>query len=265
MMTDVKTAPKSPPAIPSLRLLGVRVDSVTMEQAISSIAGMVHSGKIHHIIPVNPEMVMLARKNAQFREAIERASLVVPDGIGVVYASRYLGRPIPDRVTGVDLTKRVAAVAARRGLRVFLLGAAPGVAELASIRLRSEFSGLIIAGTYAGSPKPEEEAEICRLVAEAAPHILLIAYGAPSQELWIMRNRERLKVPVTICVGGTLDFLSGAVRRAPRPIQRAGLEWLYRLIQQPSRWRRMLALPRFAAAIVMNSLSGRTEREHPAQ
>ena len=236
---------------PFQNILGVRVDTVSMEQTISAITSMIHSGKYHHVVPVNPEMIMLAQKNREFRESINSASLVVPDGIGVVYASRYLGNSIPGRVTGVDLTKRLAAVAAHRGLRLYLLGAAPGVAERTADRLRNDYPSIIIAGTYAGSPTALEEDEICRRIIDAKPHILLVAYGAPNQELWVSRNKEKLQVPVIICVGGTFDFLSGTVRRAPHFFQQAGLEWLYRLLQQPSRWRRMLALPVFAATVLI--------------
>lgn len=250
-MTVVHTAaPATGGIIPSHNVLGVRVDAVTMDQAVSSITSMAHSGKHHHIVTVNPELIMLAQKNLEFRAAINDASLVVPDGIGVVYASRYLGKPIRDRVTGVDLTRRLSAVAAHRGLRLFLLGAAPGVAERVADRLRKDYPSIDVTGTYAGSPRVEEEDDICRRIREAKPHILLVAYGAPSQELWVARNKEKLAVPVIIGVGGTFDFLSGNVRRAPRAIQRVGFEWLYRLIRQPWRWRRMLALPTFAVMVL---------------
>jgi N-acetylglucosaminyldiphosphoundecaprenol N-acetyl-beta-D-mannosaminyltransferase len=250
-MNDLLVAPPSRGNIPSHNVLGVRVDALSMDQVVSSITSMVHSGKSHQVVTVNPEFIMLAQKNLEFRTAINNASLVVPDGIGIIYASRYLGKSIPDRVTGIDLTRRIAAVAAHRGLRLFLLGAAPGVADRAAAQLRKEYPSITIAGTYAGSPRVEEEEEICSRIGEAKPHILLVAYGAPNQELWICRNKEKLRVPVAIGVGGALDFLSGVVRRAPDAIQRAGFEWLFRLFQQPWRWRRMMALPVFAVLVLL--------------
>ena len=211
---------------------------------------MVFSNGKHMIIPVNPELIMLAQKNLKFREVVNRASLVLPDGIGVVLASRFGSHRITERVTGVDTTHRIAEMARRSNLRVFLLGAAPGVAARAAVKLQEKHLGLEIAGTYAGSPHPNEEERICDIVNAAHPHVLLVAYGAPKQELWLARNINKLNVPVAMCVGGTFDFIAGTASRAPRAIQALGIEWLFRLFQQPSRWKRMLALPLFAIAVV---------------
>jgi N-acetylglucosaminyldiphosphoundecaprenol N-acetyl-beta-D-mannosaminyltransferase len=157
----------------------------------------------------------------------------------------------------VDTVVRVAALAAERGYRLYLLGAAPGVAEEAARRLVDAHPGLVIAGTYAGSPAPEEEDAIVARITAAAPDVLFVAYGAPKQDLWIARNLERLRVPVVMGVGGAFDFISGRARRAPAWMQRMGLEWLHRLIHQPWRWRRMLALPRFLFAVVADRLTRR--------
>ena len=237
---------------PSHQLLGVRVDQVTMEQAVGAICSMAGDGMNHVVVPVNPEMIMLAQDHPTFRNAINGAELVVPDGVGILFASRFLGKMLGSRVPGVDLADRVSAMASANGLRLFLLGAAPGVAERAAAQLQARYERLQIAGTYAGSPAPDEEEALCDRINDASADILLVAYGAPRQELWVSRNRSRLNVRVIICVGGTLDFLAGVVRRAPSVFQRLGIEWLYRLLRQPSRWRRMLALPRFAWAVLLH-------------
>jgi N-acetylglucosaminyldiphosphoundecaprenol N-acetyl-beta-D-mannosaminyltransferase len=153
-------------------------------------------------------------------------------------------------VAGSDLVPRIAERAAAHGWRLFFLGAGRGVAQEAAARLRRRYAGLQVAGTYAGSPALDEEAEIVDLVRAASPHVLLVAYGAPAQDLWIARNLERLGVPVCMGVGGAFDFVGGVRKRAPLWVQRLGLEWLYRLLQEPWRWRRQLALPRFTIAVL---------------
>jgi len=239
----------------SIVLLGVRVDDVTFEEALSVIEGFIREGTPHQVVTVNPEFVMAARRDEEFRRILNAAHLALPDGIGLIWASRLLGRPLRERVAGSDLVPMIAALAAKRGYRLFLLGAAPGVAEEAAQRLRQENPGLTIAGTHAGSPAVEEEEEIVALVQAARPHVLLVAYGAPAQDKWIARNLERLGVPVCMGVGGALDFIAGVAKRAPRWVQRLGLEWLHRLIHQPWRWRRQLALVRFAGLVLRERLT----------
>jgi len=233
----------------SATILDRRVDDVTPDEALGRIAGFVAEGGTHQVVTLNPEILMASRREAPLAAAIDAAALVVPDGIGLVWASRWLGRPLRQRVSGSDLVPRLAALAAARGWSIFLLGAAPGVADVAAAKLRAANPTLHIAGTYAGSPSPDEEEAIVARIRAAAPQVLFVAYGAPAQDLWIARNLARLGVPVAMGVGGTLDFIAGTRRRAPAWVQRAGLEWLYRLWQEPRRWRRMLALP-YAAWLV---------------
>mgnify|MGYP000473092517 CR=1 FL=1 len=204
-------------ASPPLRraILGVLVHDVTEDEAVALVERFIAEGGPHQIVTVNPEFVMRARREAAFLETIQRADLAVPDGTGLILAGRLLGTPFRGRVPGVELVHRLAGLAAARGWRLFLLGAAPGVAEEAGRRLQAEHPGLQIAGTYAGSPDPSEDAAIARRVRAAAPHIILVAYGAPQQDLWLRRNLPTLGVPVGIGVGGTLDYISGRVRRAP--------------------------------------------------
>jgi len=237
-------------SIEKVRILGIPVHTVTREETLNTLLRMVQSGRSHHVVTVNPEFVILARKDAAFRKVLVEASLVIPDGTGVVLASRVNGKPIKERVTGVDTVRGFARVARDNGLSVFLLGAAPGVADRAAKLLVDENPGLKIAGVYSGAPRPEEEDEICSRIEQARPDILLVAYGPPRQDLWIARTRDRLQVPVAMGVGGTFDFIAGVARRAPVWMQRSGLEWLHRLLRQPWRWRRMLTLPYFAILVL---------------
>ena len=234
-----------PPDNP-LTILGVRVDAVTFDQALALIEAFIAEGHPHQVVTVNPEFVMAAQSDAEFRHIINTSALALPDGVGVWWASCCLGRPLPERIPGADLVERLAELSARRGYRLFFLGAMPGVADRAVEVLRSRYPGLAMAGTCAGSPRLEDEAANIARVQAARPDVLLVAYGAPAQDRWIARNMSRLGVAVCIGVGGSFDFIAGVRPRAPRWLRRLGLEWLHRLITQPWRWRRMLALPRFA-------------------
>lgn len=238
---------------PRLPILGVPVHPATFESMLESIAGWIaqkDQDRAYQICTVSPEFVMIAQDDPVFMQVLRSADLCVADGVGLLFAARYLGRPLPERVTGSDGVPRIAERAAREGWKLFLLGAKPGVAEKAAARLVEQYPGLNMAGTYAGSPAPEEEDEIIRRVNASGADILFVAYGAPRQDLWIARNRARLNVCVAMGVGGTFDFIAGIVPRAPLWMRQVALEWVYRLYQQPWRWRRMLRLPRFVWAVV---------------
>src|SRR6266516_123076 len=248
--------PQSSPA--SVYVLGVRVDRISQQEALDRVEQMIAQRRAssntlpcQQIVTVNPEFVMTAQQHKDFRRAINSASLVLPDGMGVVWATRYLGWPAPERVTGTDTLPVLAQRCAASGYRLYLLGAAAGIAEAAGARLQELAPGLEIAGTYAGSPAPEEEDEIIERIRTAQADVLCVAYGAPAQAVWIWRNLSRLPVAVAMGVGGAYDFLAGRQRRAPLIMQRVGLEWLYRLYREPWRWRRMLALPQFAVRVVL--------------
>lgn len=230
----------------SIYVLGVRVDAVTFGQVLACIEEFIADGRPHQVLTVNPEFVMAAQSDADFRQIINSSALALPDGVGVWWASRHLGQPLAERIPGVDLVERLAALSAERGYRLFFLGAMPGVADRAVEVLRERYPGLVLAGVYSGSPRVEDEEAILERVCAAQPHVLFVAYGAPLQDHWIARNIDRLRVPVCVGVGGSFDYLAGVYPRAPRWLRRLGLEWLHRLITQPWRWRRMLVLPRFA-------------------
>ncbi|NDJ76722.1 MAG: WecB/TagA/CpsF family glycosyltransferase [Chloroflexi bacterium] len=234
-----------------LHILGVPLHAATFENMLDCIAAWIAAGnRTHQICTASPEFVMIAQEDTAFMAVLRAADLCVADGVGLLFAARYLGRPLPERVTGSDGVPLIAQRAAREGWRLFLLGAAPGVAEQAAARLVEQNPGLQIVGTYAGSPAPEENDAIVQMVNDSGADMLLVAYGAPKQDLWIARNQDRLNVKVAMGVGGTFDFIAGVVPRAPVWMQRLALEWLFRLIRQPWRWRRMLRLPRFVWAVL---------------
>jgi N-acetylglucosaminyldiphosphoundecaprenol N-acetyl-beta-D-mannosaminyltransferase len=206
---------------------------------VAACLTFVEDGRPHQVATINPEFVVAARSDAAFAAALAGADLAVPDGAGLLLAARWVGHALRARVTGVDLCRRLASLAAERGYRLFLLGAAPGVAAAAAAAYSAANPGLVVAGTYAGSPRAEDEDEIVARVRAAAPHLLLVAYGAPAQDVWIARNLQRLGVPLVMGVGGVLDYVAGRSPYAPGWLRRLGLEWLYRLIRQPWRWRRI--------------------------
>ncbi len=242
----------------SAYVLGVRVDRVTQLKVLDIIDQLISLRRANgntlpcqQIVTVNTEFVMAAQKNSEFRQTINSAALAVADGIGVVWATRFVGYPTPERITGTDILVALAKRCAEKGYRLFLLGAAPGIAEQAGLCLQALAPGLQLAGTYAGSPAPTEEDAIIERIHAANTDILCIAYGAPAQDLWIYRNLSRLPAAIAMGVGGAYDFLSGRQRRAPQTMQRIGLEWLYRLYREPWRWKRMLAIPHFLLQVLL--------------
>ena len=244
----------------SVEILGSRVDDVTYADLLDRVDAFVDTGEPHHIITVNVEMLVAAHGDPEFAAVLEGGDLNVADSVGVMLAARLLGRPLRERVTGSDGIHRLAAHSAREGYRPYLLGAAPGVAELAAQALVAANPGLEVAGTYAGSPSMSEEDDIIRRIRAAHPDLLLVAYGVPAEEKWIARNRLRLGVPVMMGVGGAFDFAAGVTRRAPGWMRRLGLEWLFRLISEPWRWRRQLALPRFMVLVLKQKLGAEARR-----
>jgi N-acetylglucosaminyldiphosphoundecaprenol N-acetyl-beta-D-mannosaminyltransferase len=237
-------------------VLGIEVHCVVEQDVIDFVRERLRTLEPTQIVTVNAEFVMMARKDNQFRAVLAHADIATPDGAGVVWAARRKGATIRRRVGGSDLIWSFSRQAAAEGHRVFLLGAADGVAASAAHRLAADIPGLVVAGTHSGSPNSEEEGSIVDLVRTSGAHILFVAFGAPQQDLWIARNLARSGAVVGMGVGGSFDYLAGTARRAPAWMQERGLDWLWRLAQQPWRWRRMLALPRFVWAVLREGRSG---------
>lgn len=231
------------------RILGVKVDCLDMRSALSEIERFVDEGGPHLVATVNPEFVMRAQRDHAFARVLASAELCLPDGTGVVWAARRQGCDLLGPVTGVDLVQPLAEMCARRGFRMFLLGAAPGVADELADRMRATNPGLEVAA-HAGAPDAAHDEEALRRIHDHQTQVLLVAYGAPVQEMWIDRLRNRLGVAVAVGVGGAFDYLTGQVPRAPEWMRAAGLEWLHRLVRQPWRIRRMAVLPAYAIKVL---------------
>lgn len=228
-----------------LIVLGVPVDDLTMPAALDRLDSFVQTGRAtgrtHQVATINTDFVVKALDDPELRQTLQECDMATADGMPLVWGGRMLGVPLEGRVTGADLVPALAARAAERGYSLFLLGAAPGVAERAAAALRAQSPDLQIAGILAPPVQPLDQMDpaIVTSIRAAKPDILLVAFGNPKQEKWIARHAAELGVPVMIGVGGTLDFLAGRMRRAPLWMQRAGLEWLFRLLQEPGRlWRR---------------------------
>jgi N-acetylglucosaminyldiphosphoundecaprenol N-acetyl-beta-D-mannosaminyltransferase len=223
-----------------VNLLNTWIDKIDLGEAAQRIDEFARSGAPHQVVTVNLDFLRLAARDHSFRELINSSSLVVADGMPLVWGARLNGDSVPERIAGVDLVCECAKLSAEHGYRMFFLGAAPGVAERAANVLRERFPGVSIVGTHA-PPKlsGDDERAALALIRSATPDILLVAFGAPRQEQWIRRNMHMLGVPVCMGVGGAFDILSGRISRAPRWMQRAGLEWFHRFLREPGRlWKR---------------------------
>ena len=221
-----------------------------MNAALARIEAFVDAGGRHLVATVNPEFVMRANDDREFARVLESAALCIADGSGVVWAARRQGCDLAAPVTGVDLIPLLAALCVRRGFRLYLLGAAPGVADELARQLREQNPGLEVAA-HAGSADPSSDDDAVERIEAVRPQVLLVAFGAPKQELWIDRVGGRLDgVAVAIGVGGSFDYLTGRVPRAPLWMRRAGIEWLFRLVRQPWRIRRMAVLPAYALRVL---------------
>lgn len=221
-------------------VLGVAFDALTLTEAEERADALLRARKGGYIVTANPEIVLHSREDAAYAAAVNGADLVLADGVGDLYAARILGTPLPERVAGSDLTPRLLSRLAERGGSVFLYGARPGVAERAGEALRSAYPGLRIAGTENGYIS--DETALFTALDKEQPDLLLLGLGVPRQELWMAQNRQRTNA-VMIGVGGLLDVFAGDIPRAPEAWQKLGLEWLYRLLREPRRIKRMIRLP----------------------
>ncbi len=230
-------------------ILGVRVDSVTMPQAVAQVEGYMDERKNVLIATANAEMIMRATHDAELKTILNEAALVVPDGAGTVWAAHHLGYEMPERVAGYDLAQELMRIAPSKKQRVFFFGSAPGVAEKAKAKAEELYPGIEIVGTRDGYFKPEDEPAIIEEIKAAKPDLLLAALGVPKQEKWLYAHLQELNVPVSIGVGGTLDVMAGVMKRAPYWMQKAKLEWLFRGFLQPKRAGRLMALPKFVLKV----------------
>lgn len=223
--------------------LGVDVCNLTYEQIISSLLNDIEKNKKSFIVAINPEKIMKAQDDASLKELLNKADYQIPDGIGVIIASKLKGGKIRQRVTGIDMMLTLCEAAEKNGKKIFLYGAKPGRAEEAKSRLEERFPSIQIVGVLNGYEKDEKLVE--KTINDANPDIIFVAKGSPAQEYWILDHMHRLAPKVYQGVGGSFDVISGHIKRAPAIFQRFGLEWLYRLMLEPWRWKRQLLLPKF--------------------
>ncbi len=223
--------------------MGVGFDDLTLEEAVAAGEKLAQGPGFSYVVTPNPEIVDLARADAGYRDLLNGAGLVLPDGIGVVYAAKLLGRPLKGRVPGIDFATGLLDRLAKNGGKLFLLGAKPGVAEQAAARLKAAHPGLVICGTNDGYFK--DSAPVVEKIKEAAADVVFVCLGAPKQEKWMAQYGPETGAHLMAGLGGALDVYAGNVKRAPVLWQKLGMEWAYRLIRQPSRIGRMAKLPLF--------------------
>ncbi|CAM5797273.1 WecB/TagA/CpsF family glycosyltransferase [Brevibacillus borstelensis] len=238
-------------------ILGVSFSTRGFDETVAHLVDRIREGKQTHVVTANPEIVMLAKENRSFLKLLDQA-YVVPDGIGIVYAAKWTGEPIRERVAGVELLEALMAAADREKWKVYLLGASPEVNRLAAEKLSERFPGARVVGYRDGYFQRDEEQRVVQDIAEKQPHLLFVAMGAPRQDEWIAAYRDQLQATLAMGVGGSLDVIAGKVKRAPKLWQRLHLEWLYRLLAQPSRWRRQLAIPLFVWTVLKEKRGSRS-------
>lgn len=234
-----------------LNILGVGVDNCTMDKACDFLMSSMNTDGLTSVFTPNSEIILHAYKNPDYCEVLNRGSLVTADGIGVVYASKILGHPLPERVSGFDLANELLSTAAPFGKTLYLFGGKPGIAERAAEKILSLYPGIKVVGVSDGYFDAEKEQAIIADINEKNPDILFVCLGFPKQERWIDAHQD-LNVKVAMGIGGSLDVFAGEVKRAPEIYQKLGLEWFYRLMCQPSRFIRMLALPKFAFTVLLH-------------
>jgi N-acetylglucosaminyldiphosphoundecaprenol N-acetyl-beta-D-mannosaminyltransferase len=229
----------------SARVLGVRVDVASAADIVQFMRQRLACREPAHIVTVNAEFVMIARRHQEFADVLESADLATPDSAGVLWAMNRQSICAMERVGGSDLIWKIAEMAATDDYAIFLLGGEDRVAARAAEVLSARWPALRISGTYAGSPRATEEEYIVDLIRQSGAMILLVAFGAPEQDIWIAKNLRRTGVFVAMGVGGSFDYVAGTAKRAPLWMRSGDIEWLWRLYRQPWRWRRMRILPRF--------------------
>lgn len=244
-------------AIHDIEIFGVSVDVVDTASTLAAIDGFLNDGKPHMVVTADTSCVVIAQNDPELKEIVNTADLVTPDGIGLVWAAQRLGTPLQERVSGVDMVELLCARGATHGRSVFLLGSAPGIAAEAGERLKKRYPGLRIAGTHHGFFNTEESEHLVKTIHDLKPDFLFVALGIPIQEKWIKHNLNALDVPVSMGVGGSFDVISGNVRRAPEWMQRHGLEWVYRVVSNPRKFKKAMTLPVFAWMVLTAGLRKR--------
>ena len=244
-----------------VNILGVHVDMVNIQQAAEQIMRFFNEDRLHTVFTPNSEIIMAAYRDSSFCDILNNADLLTADGIGVVYASKILKKPIDERAAGYDIAKKVLEKMNYTEHKLFLFGGKPGVAEEAAANLKEEYAELNIVGTRNGYFKPEDEAEIVRQINDSGADIVVVSLGAPKEEKWINAHKDELNVRVAMGIGGSRDGLAGRAERAPDFWCLIGMEWFYRLMKEPQRIGRMMDLPKFAATVMLKGKKYKQEED----
>lgn len=238
--------------VKSIKILGVKIHQVTNETAYDRFLTLIEEPHMSMICTPNTEIVMMAQTDNELKEVLEDADLVIPDGIGLIYASKLHQLGLTERVTGIDTMERILKYANNTKRSLFIFGGKPGVAEKAVEKMKECYPNIQYKGTQDGYYKKEEEDKILNHINEIKPDLLFVALGAPRQEKWIYQNRKTLNVKVAMGVGGAVDVWAGTTKRAPKLFQDLHLEWFYRLLKEPTRIGRMMSLPKFMIKVLIS-------------
>ncbi|MEL7655053.1 MAG: WecB/TagA/CpsF family glycosyltransferase [Bacillota bacterium] len=250
------------PSSKRTRILDIPVDMVDRQEAMGIFQDLMKTEECSLIVTPNSEIIVNAAKDPELKNIINHADLIIPDGIGLVYASKIMGVPLKERVTGIDFLDAILAYLEETEQSIFFLGSkpgeggSPGIAELAAEKMKGKYKNLKVAGTHHGYFKEPDEEEIIKAINDSGADFLCAALGSPKQEKFVFQHKDKLKIKGAIGVGGSLDVWAGTLKRAPEFYQNHGLEWLYRLIQQPSRYKRMAALPLFIIKVIISRFKG---------
>ena len=222
-----------------IKFLNIEVDNLTMTEAVEAVDTLIQKGEPSYVVTPNVDHIVKLEKDREFRDVYENADLILTDGMPLIWISKLKGNPIKEKVSGSDLFPKVCELASIKGYSIFLLGAAEGVADIAAKNLKNKYENLNIAGTYSpsyGFEKKEDEIyKIIKMINECSPDILAVGLGAPKQEKFLYKYKNKLNVPISLAIGASIDFEAGNISRAPKWMQNSGLEWFYRLCKEPKR------------------------------
>ena len=237
-------------------ILGVQFHAVTKQQAVDLAMSKLRARQKGYVVTPNPEIVELCRRDPEVMGIVNHAALVLPDGIGIIYAAKILGEALPDRVPGIEFAEELCAAMAKENMRLYLLGAKPGIAEKAGANLCAKYPGLVLAGTHDGYFQDPQQV-VDAINAAGGADAVFVCLGAPKQEKFIAANLDDIHGTLFCGLGGSLDVFAGVSRRAPDIFIKLGLEWFYRLLKQPSRIGRMMKLPKFLLVVIRERLFGK--------
>lgn len=244
----------------SIRIFGVRVDNVDLDEATSRVEVFLRDEGLKAIFTPNTEIIMACKEDQKLKDIVNSGDLIIPDGIGLIHASNIKKKPLKERVTGFDLSIKILEIANKEGYSLYLLGGKEGVAKEAGENITRRYPNIKVVGyhhgyfkgSHIGYKDHQDELDIIHNINNMKPDIIFVGLGFPKQELWIDENKDRLHSKVIIGNGGTMDIISGNAKRAPEFFQRLGLEWFYRLITEPSRIKRQLVLPKFMLQVLFS-------------